>query len=87
MKIIIQNEKFVFQGSYDERNVPKTAGFRWDSKAKDWWTADPRIAARLIDVVEMTDDVRAAIIGGIDEKVETAELSRAVDAEVNTPCN
>lgn len=87
MKIIIKNTNFVFDGSYDERNVPKTAGFRWDSKAKDWWTADPRIAARLIDVADMSDDVRAAIIGGIDEKIETAELSRAVDAEIDTPVN
>jgi SWI/SNF-related matrix-associated actin-dependent regulator 1 of chromatin subfamily A len=87
MKLVIKNTSFIFIGSFDERNVPKTAGFRWDSKAKDWWTADPRIAARLMDVVEMTDNVRAAIIGGIDEKVETAELSRAVDAEIDTPCN
>ena len=87
MKIIIKNTNFVFDGSYDERNVPKTAGFRWDSKAKAWWTADPRIAARLMDVVEMSDDVRAAIVGAIEAKVETAELSRAVSAEVDIPCN
>ena len=62
MQLLHRNGNFIFQGTFDEKDVPKTAGLRWNSIVQKFWaTSDPRIAARLIDVVDMAPEVRAAI--------------------------
>ena len=32
--------RWVFESGYDDRHIPKNAGFQWDSKEKQWWTPD-----------------------------------------------
>lgn len=39
---------FVWRGTYEEKDYPKGAGFRWDPDAKVWYTHDPERAAKLI---------------------------------------
>lgn len=88
MQLLHRNGNFIFQGTFDEKDVPKTAGLRWNSIVQKFWaTSDPRIAARLIDVVDMAPEVRAAIDAGVAEKTVTAELSRATEADIFIPAN
>lgn len=47
MEIIIEKNKFYALSSYDERDIPKTAGFRWSPQERVWWTADWRTAKKL----------------------------------------
>jgi SWI/SNF-related matrix-associated actin-dependent regulator 1 of chromatin subfamily A len=38
---------FIWKGEYEERHIPKGAGFLWDPYDKVWWTRKPDIAAKL----------------------------------------
>jgi SWI/SNF-related matrix-associated actin-dependent regulator 1 of chromatin subfamily A len=46
-------DRYEFHGSYDERHIPKRAGFSWDSSSKVWWTKSTYKASLLLD---HTDD-------------------------------
>ena len=49
-----ENGKFIFRGSFAEREIPKSARFRWDSVSKLWWTDDKTKAATLIKYASAT---------------------------------
>jgi SWI/SNF-related matrix-associated actin-dependent regulator 1 of chromatin subfamily A len=38
---------FIWRGEYEERHIPKGAGFLWDPYDKVWWTRKPDVAAKL----------------------------------------
>ncbi len=42
-------DRYEFQGSYEERYVPKRAGFSWDPTYKVWWTKSVYKASLLLD--------------------------------------
>ena len=75
---------FVAQCDYEERAVPKSAGWRWNPTEKAWWTSDRQKAATLI---EYADEAARSILSAEAESREKAlELSRAADADVEIPC-
>jgi SWI/SNF-related matrix-associated actin-dependent regulator 1 of chromatin subfamily A len=39
--------RFIFRCSFEDRKVPRGAGFSWDSSGNYWYTMDPRGALRL----------------------------------------
>lgn len=41
------NSRWIARCGYDDRAIPKAAGFRWDPDRKQWFTTDPAIAAKL----------------------------------------
>ena len=60
------DNRFVLRSSYDERETPKRAGFRWDPARKCWWTDQPEKAARLIDYAD--DTAKSAIQSIADQQ-------------------
>ena len=40
--------RFQFVCGYDDKDLPKSAGFRWDPDKKAWWTDQKEIALQLI---------------------------------------
>lgn len=52
MMITYNRDRFEAVSSYDEKDVVKAAGFRWDSAARIWWTADAAVAARLAEFAD-----------------------------------
>lgn len=56
MYLTYNDKKYIFYGTYDHRNIPQDAGFRWDHKAQHWYTLEPIIAAKL----EQFADILAA---------------------------
>ena len=84
MKVILRDEKFIAVSSFEERAIPKDAGFRWDPAGKRWWTADRATAARLAQYA--TDDVRAQLSAIAEKQVVALESSRATDAAIEIPC-
>ena len=65
--------------SYEERSIPKSAGFLWDPVARTWWTSDTTRAEKLR---EYADEAAAE---QLDAARAARELSRAVDAEIDVP--
>ncbi len=75
--------RFEFESRYDERDVPKSARFRWDPDAKRWWTADEERARALIRYA--TTDVLAMLEGRREEHTATVAASRAEDTDMIVP--
>lgn len=50
--VIIKDDRYVWTGGYRTREVPKQAGFRWDTEKKYWWTTDLTSARRLFDFAD-----------------------------------
>ena len=42
-----QKGLFIAFSKYEERDIPKQAGWRWDASTKRWFTSDPEKARRL----------------------------------------
>ena len=71
--------RFVFIGSYYDRDIPKNAGFQWDPKRKQWWTTDQQIASKLEAYADADTKQRFA------QAKQEINLSRATDAEIEIP--
>jgi len=66
-----------------EREIPKSAGLRWNPGDKRWETADWRIAARLESYCDA--GARAAIERDRGGTQAAVDASRAQDAEIEIP--
>jgi len=75
--------RYEFVGGYDDRAIPKRAGFAWDRDAKLWWTDRAERALRLANIADST----AQALLDVEDKRrrETLEISRATDATIRVP--
>jgi SWI/SNF-related matrix-associated actin-dependent regulator 1 of chromatin subfamily A len=71
MQVDKVGNRWIARSTYEERAIPKQAGFRWDGALKHWYTQDAAVAERLLH-----PEIAAAKV----------ELSRATDADVDIPC-
>jgi len=83
MELIHTGEIFIAQSTYEERHIPKAAGFRWNPKDKQWWTDDIEKAAKLVEYA--SNGAKEAIEAHQQKKAESRELSRAANADVEIP--
>ena len=82
MMMTFESNKFVFKGSFEQRHIPKAAGFRWDPSAKKWWTTDYLTASKIDPV--LIDRLAAIQLELESHKVKKSlEASTASDAEIN----
>ncbi len=74
---------YVAESTYDERDIPKAAGFRWDPATRRWWTSDATKAARLIRYG--SDDVISELQGIVEGRTRSVAASRAKDSDSHIP--
>ena len=79
MLLTYQDGTYRCLSTYEERSIPKSAGFCWDPVARTWWTSDITRAEKLR---EYADEAAAE---QLDAARAARELSRAVDAEIDVP--
>jgi SWI/SNF-related matrix-associated actin-dependent regulator 1 of chromatin subfamily A len=79
MKLTHNGRRYVAQSTFDERAIPKTAGFRWDPASREWWTSDDARAARLVQYADHATRARLAA------RAESRVASRATDAAIEIP--
>jgi len=79
MRLYHNGQVYILNCTYDDRAVPKAAGFRWDPDKKVWWTMFDTCAARL---KEYADDSAKAKLGRASENIEA---SFATDAKIEIP--
>jgi len=79
--LTVLNSKYIWSGRYDERHIPKEAGFRWDPVFKYWFTKSPDVVCKLSMYADATCAEHLAELE--KEKEEARTLSRAADAAVN----
>jgi SWI/SNF-related matrix-associated actin-dependent regulator 1 of chromatin subfamily A len=84
MKIELLGEKsFVARSTFEERAIPKQAGFRWNPAQKVWWTDDPDKVLKLTEYC--TDEVKKKVNGILEARKEALEKSRATTADIEIP--
>jgi SNF2 family DNA or RNA helicase len=84
MQIELLGEKsFVARSTFEERAIPKQAGFRWNPAQKIWWTDDPDKVLKLTEYC--TDEVKSVVDGILKARREALEASRAISADIEIP--
>jgi len=79
----VGDEVYVADVGFENRHIPKGAGFRWDPRKRRWWTKDPATACKLRQYAEPTV---AAELEKHARKVEAAiAASKAAAADVDIP--
>lgn len=71
------------ESTYAEKDIPKSAGFRWNKHDKFWWTCDLRKAIPLAEHAD--EQLRAKLEEYRLRSEQSAVASRAVAAQVDVP--
>ena len=85
MEIVKQGTWYVAIATYEEKDVLKRAGFRWDGELRQWRTPSKATAAKLIDTVR-DPELRKELSELAQQHQRTMILSRGVDADIDIPC-
>jgi SWI/SNF-related matrix-associated actin-dependent regulator 1 of chromatin subfamily A len=83
MEIIFSDGVFKAISTYDERRIPKQAGFLWSSESRIWRTTDWHKAEKLLQYADprAQDEIERRRAAAAKE----IELSKAQDADINIP--
>ena len=78
-----QTNTFDLQCGYQDKDVPKSAGFKWNPDSKVWWTSNPDIACELLqygdsNVIVKIDELKNRNKSAVDE-------SQATDCDIDIP--
>lgn len=83
MLLTRRDDKFIAMTRYEERGIPKEAGFRWDPGEVHWYTKDPMVAAKLYGYADPTCK---AELQALSKKYDASvEASKARDANIIIP--
>jgi SWI/SNF-related matrix-associated actin-dependent regulator 1 of chromatin subfamily A len=74
--------RYVLGCRYEEREIARNLGYRWDPRAKEWYTNDPFVAYRTLREVENNLAVDPAVATQLDQRLH---LSRAVESALPVP--
>lgn len=85
MKIIYNSiiKAFVCQSTFAEKDIPKSAGFKWDPQSKTWQTPELRVARKLEKCFEDSAIQEAQKMQA--EKDVAIQESLAVSSSINIP--
>jgi SWI/SNF-related matrix-associated actin-dependent regulator 1 of chromatin subfamily A len=79
MATLTHDGVYRWRGNFEERLLPKAAGFRWDPALKIWWTDDSRKAAALAQYADESAKAALAV------REETLAASKATDSAIEIP--
>ena len=80
MQIIVNAQgRYIAISQFSEKDTVKEAGFRWNPKAKHWYTDDPLTAAKLR--IHMDPEAQAHIDHALQKQETTRQASRAATAD------
>jgi len=77
------DNKFVLKCDYEQRELPKSAGFRWDGKDKRWWTDNPTTALAFKNFAD--DACKHELLDVFKKNEVSLDDSRASDAVIDVP--
>jgi len=79
MQLYHDGHEYIFACKYDDRNIPKEAGFKWDPQKKVWWTRFDTYATRLERYAD--DSAKKKL----EKANDTIKESFAVSADICIP--
>lgn len=83
LRWIDAEQVFVTEAGYEERGIPKGAGFRWDTAKKRWWTDDVSRAQKLMEYGDSATYER--LVRFVKGKQAALDASTATDADITIP--
>lgn len=83
MTLTLTDGRYVLRSSFEERAIPKNAGFRWDPAAKCWYTTDVTVAARLVAHADASCKAELEAVSA--QHRAALESSRAREADISIP--
>jgi SWI/SNF-related matrix-associated actin-dependent regulator 1 of chromatin subfamily A len=83
MILRFDGDTFYLESRYEEREVIKKAGFRWDKDLKRWWTKDPDVAFKMARQAD--EETGARLRGLAQSRAESIKASRSVGSDFNPP--
>ena len=83
MKLVKRGDRYETISEYEERHIPKAAGFRWDPTNKAWWTNDIAKAVQLADYASVA--LKGELAEFIEERERAFAASSATDADIDLP--
>lgn len=96
MKLRKQDNYYIWEGGFESRHLPKSAGFRWFSGEKNkwapkgdivppkhWWTDNIEKAVALADYAD--DSCKDELLAYKNKKEENVIASVSTDADINIP--
>lgn len=85
MELIKVDQIFeLINSSFDQRMIPKSAGFRWNPAKKRWWTDDTNKAQRLSEFAK--GPTKAALTRADNAHRDAIAASSATTGEADLPC-
>jgi len=83
MKLVKENDKYIFECTYQERFTAKEAKLRWDKNRKVWWTDEVNKAVKLSAYA--TDEALATLVTDSESFNATLNESMASDSNLVIP--
>lgn len=78
-------KRFVARCTYEQKDIVKMAGFRWDRDNRHWYTTEPAVAAKFASP-EAQRGLFEAQERERTRRAENVEASRLADADIEIPC-
>jgi len=85
MKLVKDKNWYIFECNFQEKHIPKKAGFWWNTRVhpRKWATNDVEKAYSLVAYADK--NLKSEMQAEIDRSVEQIDQSHAVDSEINIP--
>ena len=83
MNLKRDGDRFVFECTYDEKEVPKGQRFWWDKRRKYWWTDNIDKAVKLVKYAD--DSVRSELEEYVAKIEAVEEMSRSTEIDIDIP--
>jgi len=81
MQLKFNNNIFYCESTFQEKDIPKSAGFRWNPETKKWWTNDPIKANKIFIYADESAKIE---LNKISYKIDE---SKAASANIEIPHN
>ena len=78
-----EGDRFVCYTNYENKDLPKDAGFTWDKSNNYWYTTDPVIASQLYGYGDTSCKAELQALSKIYDK--TIQDSKSRGCEINIP--
>jgi SWI/SNF-related matrix-associated actin-dependent regulator 1 of chromatin subfamily A len=78
-----KEDRFICLTRYEEKDIPKAAGFKWEPNDKYWYTKDSVIAAKLVGYSDSTCKIELSSLSVTYN--ENIIASKAKDADIVIP--
>ena len=83
VQLIYANERYECFSGFEKKDIPKSAGFRWDAKVKCWYTPSDDIALKLIEYA--ANGAREKLEEFQSKSKESLEKSYAENSDIEIP--